>query len=112
MKKRDLALVVDDDARHDPAAGSVDLVTIDLFHRTDAQAAAEIIAAGTMVSKENTREAYFSNRRDGQTDGYGDTVIHIRVPAAWAELDDEFPDGEQHFRVLCSRLLPEHFIND
>jgi hypothetical protein len=84
---------------------------IDLYHRTTAAAAASILETRTMTSRENTREAYFSTASSGgQADGYGDTVVHIRVPVELAEIDDEFPDGEQHYRVKVSALRPEHFV--
>lgn len=83
---------------------------MDLYHRTSTQAARTIIETGSWVSRENTGEVYFSDRRDGQTDGYGDAVVHVRVPVDSAELDDEFPDGERHFRVLSSSLRPESIV--
>lgn len=69
-----------------------------------------IVATNGMVSRENTQEAYFSNRVEGQAEGYGEVAVHIRVPDELAELEDEFPDGEQHYRVKVELLRPEHFI--
>ncbi|MGQ0632474.1 MAG: Fic/DOC family protein [Sporichthyaceae bacterium] len=95
-------------ADRDPAG--VELV--DLYHRTSVAAAQRIITERSMTSRENTAEAYFSNRREqGQSDGYGEAVVHVRVPAHLAELDDEFPDGEQHFRIRVGDLRPEHFVD-
>ena len=85
---------------------------IDLYHRTSPEKATEIHTTGRWTSLENTQEAYFSNRRDGQAVGYGTAVVHVRVPEAWAELDDEFPDGEQHFRVKVALLGHEHLVQD
>ena len=85
---------------------------IDLYHRTSPEMAAEIRRTGRWLSKENTQEVYFSNRRDGQAEGYGTAVVHVRVPESLAELEDEFPDGEQHFRVLIGLLRPEHLVQD
>lgn len=82
-----------------------------LYHRTTPENAARILAELRMVSRENTDEAYFSNRADGQADGYGTAVVHVYVPASIAELDDEFPSGEQHFRVKVAALRPEHFLD-
>lgn len=66
-----------------------------------------------MSSRENMQEAYFSTKRDGgQATGYGDAVVHVRVSKNMAQLDDEFPDGEQHYRIPVSQLKPEHFVND
>lgn len=85
---------------------------IDLYHRTTPEALAGIMESGTMVTKENTPEVYFSTVSEGgQGDGYGSAVVWIRVPEDDVEIDDEFPDGEQHFRVPIKsitkgRLLP------
>lgn len=83
---------------------------IDLYHRTTPEAAAQIMRDRRMLSLENTQEAFFSNRFVGQGTGYGEGVVHVRVPEHLAELDDEFPDGEKHFRVKVLRLRPEHFV--
>lgn len=85
---------------------------LDLYHRTTPEAAAVIYSTGRWQSRENTQEVYFSTRRDGQTDGYGDGVVHVRVPVAIAELEDEFPDGEEHYRVRAVLLRPEHLVDD
>jgi hypothetical protein len=75
---------------------------IDLYHRTTAEAKAEILR--TKVWRTNEPGAvYFSNRENGQAEGYGDTIIHIQIPRTWAELDDEFPDGEKHYKVSTVR---------
>lgn len=83
---------------------------IDLYHRTSPERAAVILETGSMLSRENTREAYFSSRADGQAEGYGSACVHVRVPVDMAELEDEFPDGELHYRVPVDRLRPEHFV--
>lgn len=75
-----------------------------LFHRTSEAAAEAIIATRSWRSKENTAEVYFSTVLNGQTDGYGDAAIAVDVPEVVANLDDEFPDGEQHFRVSVADL--------
>lgn len=72
---------------------------LDLWHRTTPEIAERIHATGAWVSKENTGEVYFSTRPDGHAAGYGEALVHVRVPEHLAELDDEFPDGEQHYRV-------------
>ncbi|MDT0442303.1 hypothetical protein [Streptomyces johnsoniae] len=84
---------------------------LDLYHRTTAVSAAVIYRERRMLSKESSGEAFFSTVRDGgASTGYGEAVVHIRVPEELAEIDDEFPDGEQHYRVKVARLRPEHFI--
>lgn len=85
---------------------------LDLYHRTSADAAEIIKRERRMRSLENTGEAFFSNCLEGQATGYGSGVVHVRVPEDLAELDDEFPDGELHYRVRVSRLRPEHFVTD
>lgn len=72
---------------------------IDLYHRTTPEHAAAILHAGRFMTRENTPEAFVSNRVAGQATGYGAAVVHVRVRESAAELDDEFPDGEQHFRI-------------
>lgn len=78
--------------------------TVVLYHRTTPEAAAAVYASGCMVSRENTREAYFSTRRDGHAEGYGEGVVAVAVHRVHAELDDEFPDGERHYRVLAALI--------
>ncbi|ULD38846.1 hypothetical protein [Rhodococcus qingshengii] len=76
-----------------------------LYHRTTEAAADAIVAAQSWVSRENTQEVYFSSAQSGgAADGYGDAVLSVDVPDTVAHLDDEFPDGEQHFRVSISDL--------
>lgn len=76
---------------------------LDLYHRTDVDAARVIVATGRFLTRENTREAFVSTHVDGQATGYGDAVVHVRVDVADAQLDDEFPDGEQHYRIPLDR---------
>lgn len=72
---------------------------VDLYHRTSSESAQRIATTGQMLTRENTHDSYFSTHVDGQTDGYGDTVVWVRVPEGHVTLDDEFPNGEQHYRV-------------
>ncbi|PPF87564.1 hypothetical protein C5E07_16640 [Pseudoclavibacter sp. RFBJ3] len=72
---------------------------IDLYHRTTEDAAAQIVRDGKFLTRENTREAFASTHVEGQAEGYGAAVVHVRIDQAAAELDDEFPDGEQHYRI-------------
>lgn len=76
---------------------------VDLYHRTTTEAKAEILRTRRWVSQENNGMVYFSNRIDGQAAGYGEAVIHIRIDQRYVELDDEFPDGEKHYRVTTIR---------
>lgn len=83
---------------------------LDLYHRTTPEAAEEILRQGRMTSKENPARAYFSTSPTGQGEGYGEAVVHVRVPKEHAELDDEFPDGEQHYAVPLHRLTRKNFV--
>ncbi|MFC0456216.1 hypothetical protein ACFFGR_06570 [Arthrobacter liuii] len=76
---------------------------LDLYHRTTEEAARTIVETGRFLTRENTREAFVSTHVDGQAVGYGDAVVHVRVDEADAQLDDEFPDGEQHYRIPLDR---------
>jgi GNAT superfamily N-acetyltransferase len=83
---------------------------LDLYHRTTPAAAAAILREKRMTSKERG-DVFFSTSRDGgQAEGYGDAVVHVRVPEHLAELDDEFPDGEQHYKIHNRHLKPQHFV--
>ncbi|MCX4799669.1 NAD(+)--rifampin ADP-ribosyltransferase [Streptomyces sp. NBC_01242] len=88
---------------------------IDLYHRTTPEAAAAIYREKRMKSMEGG-PVFFSTYRghepDAQGEGYGDGVVHVRVPEHLAQLDDEFPSGEQHYQVHNKDLRPEHFVDD
>ncbi|WP_125778271.1 Fic/DOC family protein [Antribacter gilvus] len=87
-----------------PEQQETEMSTLDLYHRTTPEAAAAILAEGRFLTRENTPEAYTSNRAvSDTTEGYGDAVVHVRVDEQHAELEDEFPDGEQHFRIPLDR---------
>lgn len=87
---------------------------IDLFHRTSASAAQTILSTYSMRSQENTDEAFFSTfngtEEDAQGSGYGDAVVWIRVPEDEVEIDDEFPSGEEHYRVPFSAMKRDTFM--
>lgn len=82
-----------------------------LFHRTSNDAAREIRRTGTFTSKENTGDVYFSNRRNGHAAvGYGNAVVTVNVHASQCVLDDEFPNGERHYRVKASAIRPDQIV--
>jgi len=83
---------------------------LDLYHRTTPEAAEDIRSGGGWRSEENPPRAYFSTERDGQGAGYGEGVVHVKLPSHLAELDDEFPGGERHYAVPIERLKPEHLV--
>jgi hypothetical protein len=83
---------------------------LDLYHRTTPEAAQAILRDKRMDSKERG-DVFFSTHRSGDNStGYGSAVVHVRVPEHLAELDDEFPNGEQHYRVNNRSLKPHHFV--
>lgn len=73
--------------------------TVTLYHRTTPEAAQRMRESGEFVSRENTNETFFSNKKEGQTEGYGDAIVEVRVPAQQVRIDDAFPDGEIHVAV-------------
>ena len=90
-----------------------------LYHRTSPANAAVIRRAG-FTSKIKTNlgtEVYFSTKPDGAAStSYGTEVVSVEIPEQYANLDDEFPDGEQHYWVTAKdiskfgRLLSEQKI--
>lgn len=78
---------------------------MELYHFTSPEAAWAIVSTGKWISAENTGFVYASTHRHGQATGYGDAAVRIMVPKACAVLDDEFPDGEKHYRVDPTAIL-------
>lgn len=58
---------------------------LDLYHRTTREAAESILREGTFRTRENTEEAFVSNRPQGYADEYGDVVVHVRIPESLAD---------------------------
>ena len=57
--------------------------------------------------------AFFSTvPSGGHASGYGEAVIHVRVPGEITSLEDEFPGGELHYSIPVRRLRPEHFVHE
>ena len=80
---------------------------ITLYHRTSPDQAELIKRTGLFDSKIKTQfgtEVYFSNRPDGEGAGYGDALVSVEIPIQYANLDDEFPDGEQHYWVSAKDI--------
>lgn len=78
-----------------------------VFHRTTPEAAKLIRETGEFISREAGGPVYVSNRRNGQAVGYGVAVVRLNVPVWALELDDEFPGGEKHFRIIKGFIDPE-----
>lgn len=78
-----------------------------LYHRTSEERAGQIRAERAFTSRERPGFVYFSDRPDGYAAGYGSAVVAVTVPAGMALPEDEFGDGERHFRVEASKIRPE-----
>ncbi|MGI6797929.1 hypothetical protein [Gordonia sihwensis] len=76
-----------------------------LYHRTSTSSADQIIRTGNWQSQEHDSSVYFSTASSGSADGYGPVVLMIDIDPAIAMIDDEFPDGEQHYRVYARDLV-------
>ena len=71
--------------------------TVTLYHHTSAEAAGAIKRSGQLVSA-GEPDVYLTTRRETDT-GYGDTVVTVRVNPDRLNIDDEFPNGRQDFRI-------------
>ncbi|PPG00685.1 hypothetical protein C5E06_18505 [Pseudoclavibacter sp. RFBI5] len=56
--------------------------TIDLCHRTTEAAAAQIVRDGRFLTRENSREAFSATHVDGQAEGCGAAIVHVRIDQA------------------------------
>lgn len=68
---------------------------IKLYHHTNEKNATLIKKEKKMRAKENG--LFFSTKKDGQAECYGDTTVEFCIPVELLELDDVF-DDEFHFR--------------
>lgn len=68
---------------------------ITVYHRTTEQSKEKILSSGHMKAKEDG--IFFSTKKDGQADGYGDSIVKMNIPAEKLILDDIFSD-EAHLR--------------
>lgn len=80
-----------------------------LYHRTSPEAAHALAqgAPWTPDPRANGPDAdyvWFSDRRNGSAEGYGDGVVRVLLHVEEAWLDDEYPDGECHYRVPLKEL--------
>lgn len=69
---------------------------VTLYHRTSKENADKIKKSGKMSAKEDG--VFFSTLKSGYNDGYGDSVVELKIPAEKLVLDDIF-DNEAHFRI-------------
>lgn len=78
---------------------------IELFHRTTTEQAEAIAQTGRFDSAEHDGSVYFSDRESGEYSvGYGNGCVRVVMPAAVVKLDDEFEDGERHFRARADQI--------
>ena len=80
-----------------------------LYHRTSPESANSIKKTGIFKSREEGN-IFFSNRKNGQNKGYGNSVIKVKVPKHHTNLDDEFPNGEKHYSVNQNNLTKKNII--
>lgn len=71
--------------------------TVTLYHHTSAESARAIKRSGQLVSS-GEPSVYLTTRRETDT-GYGDTVVTVRVNPDRLNIDDEFPNGRQDYRI-------------
>ena len=71
--------------------------TVTLYHHTSEDAAGAIKRSGQLISA-GEPDVYLTTRRETDT-GYGDTVVTVRVNPDRLNIDDEFPNGRQDFRI-------------
>ncbi len=84
--------------------------TITLYHRTSPEKAEQVRKTGIFLSLENTNETFFSNKLEGQAEGYGDAVITVRVKPSDVRLNDAFHNGEIHVAVSNKRLSKRNLL--
>src|SRR5690606_8094644 len=83
-----------------------------VYHRTSPKAAKTIRESGRFVTRENTGEIYVSDTLNGEARGYGDDVVTLTIPDHWAELDDEFPTGERHYRIAAHLITARNIVRE
>lgn len=82
-----------------------------VYHRTSQAARAEIMESRRFKSHERG-EVCVSDTLNGQTGGYGDSVVTLDIPDHLLAIDDEFPSGECHYRIQASAIKPEFIITE
>lgn len=69
---------------------------VTLYHRTSNQAAQQIRNTGIMTAREDG--LFFSTSKNGQAEGFGDTILEFSIPVERLQIDDVFGD-EAHVRI-------------
>ena len=68
---------------------------VTVYHRTNETSKEQILRKGIMLAKEDG--VFFSTKINGQAEGYGNSVIKMKIPVEKLILDDIFSD-EAHLR--------------
>jgi len=84
--------------------------TITIYHRTSPEKAEQVRKTGKFLSLENTDETFFSNKLEGQAEGYGDAVVAVKVKPSDVRLNDAFHNGEIHVAVSNKRLSKKNIL--
>lgn len=84
--------------------------TITLYHRATEESATHIRSTGNFRSKENTQEAFFSTTKQGQSEGYGDAIVEVRIDPALSRIDDAFHGGEVHVAIPVKSLRKSNIV--
>jgi len=71
--------------------------TVTLYHHTNAGAAEQIKRSGQLISAAEP-DVYLTTSRNPDI-GYGDTVVAVRINPDKLNIDDEFPNGRQDYRI-------------
>lgn len=69
---------------------------VTVYHRTSADNANQIQSTGRMSGKEDG--LFFSTSTGGQAEGFGDSIVALKIPLDQIQLDDVFGD-EAHVRM-------------
>ena len=79
--------------------------TLLLYHRTNNAAAIQRNGFTSKIKTGFGTEVYFSTSPNGEaTNDYGNELVAIEIPEQYANLDDEFPDGERHYWVSAKDI--------
>ena len=73
---------------------------VTVYHRTTPENKAEIERTGEMQGLEDG--VFFSTTETGQSQGYGDAVVKLKIPVEQLTLDDTFGD-EAHLRIPIAK---------
>lgn len=80
---------------------------VTLYHRTDVNGFEGIKKLKYFVGKEDG--IFFSTLKNGQADGYGNSIVKVKIHANYLEIDDIF-ENEAHLRVVLKKP-GEKFFN-